>query len=161
MTTEKLLEFTQQISKMLAHKNKFSIYDYDDISQEIYLLVNKASTKYDPAKGDEFQFIYHFVVRRLITLKRDKQMAPKSKFAEAKMKVYNTTQLQENHRVIDNIHSIFEDYNDLISLIDKKIPANLRLNYLRMLEGVEMSFPEKNKVIESIKKIIEINGAKE
>lgn len=122
------------------------------------MLVHKASAKYDETKGDEFQFYYHFVSRRLITLKRDKQMAPKSRFAEAKMKVYGAAPLEEGHKTIDNIHEIFEEYSDLVDIIDKKIPATLRLNYLRMLEGIELTTAERNKIIESIRKIVEINN---
>ena len=153
-----LLDHTQRIAAQLAKKHEFGIYDKDDITQEIYLLVRQAYPKFDEQKGNIDQFLYHYVSRRLLTLKRDKKACPRSKNVETKMKINYPEELRPDSKLIDNVHDLLDEYSDFISLVDKKIPANLRLRYLQLLEGVSINSIDRSKVIESIKMIIKVNS---
>lgn len=153
-----LLEQTQRIAVQLSKKNEFGIYDQDDITQEIYLLVRQAYPKFNEGRGTLDQFLFHYVNRRLLTLKRDKQACPRSKNLETKMKIHYPEELREDSSLIDNIHDFLDEYTDFIGLVDKKIPSQLRMRYLQLLEGVPMSSAEQLKIIDIIKTIVRVNS---
>lgn len=158
MNENLLLEHTQKIAKQLSKRHEFGIYDKDDITQEIYLLVRQAYPKFDGSKGNLDQFLYHYVSRRLLTLKRDKQACPRAKNSETKMKISYPEELRPDSKLIDNIHDFLDEYTDFINLVDKKIPANLRLRYLQLLEGVAISAVDRVKVMDSIRMIVKVNS---
>lgn len=153
-----LLGHSQKIAELLAHSNKFGIYDEDDISQEIYLLVIKAYSKYDSTKGDLFQFLYFYVRRRLITLKRDKQCSPYSKFGPDKLKIQKADPIREDARSVDGCYDFLEEFMDFQSVIDKKVPSHLRSLYLMALEGIDLTTFERNKLLESLRQILKNYG---
>lgn len=160
---EKLLTFTQQISKKLSKKLTFDIYEPDDIEQEIYLLILKAAPKYDSSKGAEYDFYYNFVKRRLLTLQRDKGINAKTKRSDQKAKILGASTIgTENEACYESnlAPQKLEDEDYLESVVDKKIPARLRLYYLRMMSGVEVSYHNKTKVMESIRIIKDANKQK-
>jgi len=157
------LSFTQQISNKLSKKLTFDIYEPDDIEQEIYLLILKAAPKYDPSKGSEYDFYYNFVKRRLLTLQRDKGINAKTKCSDQKAKILGAGTIgpeNENYYESNADSQKLEDEDYLESVVDKKIPARLRLCYLRMMAGAEVSYHSKTKVMESIRIIKDANKQK-
>ena len=47
---------------------------------------------------------------------------------------------------------------ELLNLIDKKIPLELRLDYLRLKNGLKLPRPKRNIIIQQIKDILKENG---
>ena len=47
---------------------------------------------------------------------------------------------------------------ELLNLIDKKIPLELRLDYLRLKNGLKLPRPKRNMIIQQIKDILKENG---
>lgn len=149
---------------MMARTSVFGIYDKDDIHQEIFLMVRDAQPKYDESKSDdEFLFYLNYCRKRLKTLKRNNNVNPKTKLSGQKMKIINAAQIDGE---IDLAAKTWDfgkiDDSDYISeIVDKKIPANLRINYLRLKQGAEINYHEKLKLIQAIKDIVRINNDKQ
>ena len=159
---QRLLDYVEKIAQILGKKMKFGIYDEDDIRQEIFLLVYQGQTLYDSTKGDEFSFFFHFVKNRLNTLKRDKYYNPKVVGNEDLKKMIFAQEVNENSKTYENSDIENIDMSDSMKVIvDGKIPANMRLNYLRLLDGVEINWHEKNRLIIAIKNIIRANEDKQ
>lgn len=153
---ERLLEYVDRIASVLAKNMKFGIYDEDDIKQEIFLLVHKAEPLYDPSKGDEFMFYYHFVRNRLRTLRRDKYQNPTLTDKDLIVKFNNPIPLEENTKSYYNQGIEEVDKNDLLStFVNSKIPAALRIDYLKILEGIDIPYHDRVRVIKAVKNILE------
>ena len=160
---ERLLGYIKRISQILGKKATFGIYDRDDIEQEIFLLVYAAQPEYDSTKGDEFSFYYHHCSKRLLTLKRNKHINPKIKKNEGKIKLLRAGEIDGRSAIqYENNETNAIGAADFVDdVIDKKIPAGMRLNYLRLLEGVDIPYHDKSKLLDAIKVIVRANNDKE
>jgi hypothetical protein len=163
-----LLAYVTRIGDSLASSNRFGIYDEDDIRQEIYLLVMGAESQLDRSKltgeSSEYSFFYYFVKKRLLTLKRDKFRPANPKSAAMSSKINGAVSIREDHILLKDFYKLFEDYSDLIDLVDRAIPAAHRMSYLKLLEGHEIEYYELRKIISTMQSIIERNkdgGAQE
>ena len=157
MEQTKLLNYIDKISGILARKATFDIYDEDDIKQEIYFLILRAEESFDPDKGDEFTFYLNFAANRLKTFKRDK-------YALNKEKKDISDAASNAPESLDNISELNNEFNDLMasykSIIDDRIAANIRADYLRFKDGARIPHRNKQIIIEHIKEIIkrDLNG---
>ena len=156
---ERLLDYVGKISNILGRNSKFGIYDEDDIHQEIFILVNEGQKSYDPEKGDEFSFYFHFVKNRLKTLKRDNYFNSTISDTEGMRKINNAQQITEDSKSYINTDLDAIDRDELLlEVVGSKIPANLRMNYLKMLEGVTLSYHERVRLINTVRNIIGVNN---
>ena len=148
---QKKLDYIKKISKNLGVKSEFDIYDKDDIEQEIYFLVCQAENIYNEKRGDEYTFFFNYVKNRLSTLKRDKYG-----INIHKKQIADAITLECDIELLDM--DFFGQYQDII---DKKMPAKFRADYLRFTEGVKI--PHRNKVllIEEIKEIVRLQRLEE
>jgi hypothetical protein len=143
---EKLLNYTKKISTSLSKWCKFDIWEADDISQEIFLLVKEAELIYDESKCEnEYAFYFNFVKNRLINFKRDNYGTNRFK-----MNIADAVTLEGD--IIQNIDMFMEKYK---SLINSRVDASMRADYLRYCEGVKISHKRKWAVLNHIKEIIE------
>lgn len=140
------LEYVERIANSLAKKSEFDIYDKDDIQQEIFFLVMQAESRYDKNKGDEYTFYFNYVKNRLSTLKRDKYGVNLYK-----MQIADAITLEGDVESLSQ--SPFLTYQNVI---DEKIQANMRADYLRFIEGVKIPHRNKMLLIEAIQEIIRI-----
>lgn len=138
------MSYIDRISAIIAKKSQFDIWDEDDIKQEIYFLMLKGETYFDPDKGDEFTFYLNFVAKRLKTLKRDKYCTNKEK-----MGIADAVPLEID--VEEEFHDYLRVYK---TLIDDKIRADVRADYLRLKDGAKIPHRNKQIIIEHIKDII-------
>lgn len=158
---ERLLGYVDKISNILGRKSKFGIYDEDDIKQEIFLLVNDGQRSYNAQKGDEFSFYFHFVKNRLKTLKRDNYFNPSLNDPEGMRKLNNTVPIEEDSKSYINTDLEVVDRNELLlEVVGSKIPANLRINYLKLLEGVTLPYHERMRIIGAVKNIVGASDVK-
>jgi DNA-directed RNA polymerase specialized sigma subunit len=140
----------------------FDIYDEEDIKQEIYILLREAEGKYDPKKGDQFSFFYNFVKYRLKTFKRDNYINVVNKQSLDKLKIHRAKQVREDSASVDNLDAETLNESEYFDkVVDMKIPAKMRMDYLRLLEGVEIAYHNKCKLLDSIKIIVEANKQKQ
>lgn len=144
---EKLLSYAQRISKDLAKNFKFDIYDADDIEQEIFLLCLDAHGVCDATLiEDEYVFYFNFVRRRLISLKRDKYYNPRNPAQqESKRKLKGPkTEVRPDHKVVNEDQ--LDEFAEFVTVIDRKIPASYRADWLRLREGIKLSWHVRDKL---------------
>lgn len=145
------MNYIERISGILARKATFDIYDEDDIKQEIYFLILRAEEYFDADKGDEFTFYLNFAANRLKTFKRDRYGLNEDK--------KNISDAASNGPdSLDGITDLTNEFNELIltyrAIIDEKISANVRADYLRFKDGAKIPHRNKQIIIEHIKDII-------
>ena len=145
MNQETILSYTTRIAKRLSRNLQFDIYDKDDIHQEIFLLLLQAEKEYDPAKGDEYTFCFNFVQRRLLNLIRDKYTVNPAKKAIA-----DAVSLEIDIPIDEGNYII-----DYVTIIDSRIAAEFRADYLKFRDGVKIPHRRKVMLIEHIKEIVE------
>ena len=100
------VEITMELSKMKAAKYVFGYYESDDISQEIWLSVNKAAEKYNSDK-----------------LKKGKR--PLSFFNVASENALKN--LKRDNKIIDNVHL----GNTPVNQVDYNLMSEMRAKELR------------------------------
>ena len=145
MKEEKLLDYINRIANNLGPKLKFDIWDANDIKQEIFFMVVQAEPEFDPSKGDEFTFYFSYVKNRLFNLKRDNYS--KNKF---KMGIADARTIELD--LIENIDNYISNYK---GLIESRVDASFRADYLRYCEGVKIPHKRKVAVMFHIKEIID------
>lgn len=150
---EKLLSYSERIKNSLAKSFKFDIYDQEDIGQEIFLLVMAASKVYDSSKiDDEYVFYFNYVRNRLINLKRDKcnDTNSRKKNILSAAPIDNCPPKEVEYDILEELQK--EEFR---AIVDKKIGANVRADYLRYMEGIKLPYHIAGKLKESVSKIAE------
>lgn len=142
---DKILGYIENIAKRLGQTHRFDIYDQDDIKQEIYFLVVQAQEEFNEDRGDEYTFYFNYVKNRLSNFRRDNYS-----HNVYKMGISNAASLEGD--VVQAVDSFIESYR---TIIDNRVDASFRADYLRYKEGVKLSHKRKIAVINHIKEIVE------
>ncbi len=186
MTEAEFVGIADKIVCLLASKFKFGYFDVDDIKQYGRLYAWQALDSYDASRPLE-NFLYTHIKNRLINLKRDKYSRndPPCKTCAAgnlhndgnhcsrhlKWLKRNTT--KKNILIpldIDNIShdresrtrvesSVLEDVacDELLQIIDRKLPIELRATYLQMRDGVHVPKNKRQEVENAVLDILRGN----
>jgi len=140
------IQITKELTKMKARKHKFGFYEEDDISQEIWLMVQEASGRYDPTKTNkQMSFFNVHTENRLNNLKRDIRIVDKPT-------AISTPIISE-----DNTFADMMEFRDLLDFMIKRIPKNLQDPFDRMLNygGEGVSQYMKTKVRNVVLRLLE------
>ena len=140
------IQITKELTKMKARKHTFGFYDEDDISQEIWLMVQEASGRYDPTKTNkQMSFFNVHTENRLNNLRRDVRIVDK------------TLSIDSPIISIDNTFAEMLEFKDLLQFINKRMPKNLKSPFDRMLNygGEGVSQYMKTKVRTVVERLLE------
>lgn len=151
MKEKEVINVIENVISKIAPKYTFKDYDLDDIKQESFIICIDALNRYDGKRPLE-NFLSVHLSNRLKNFIRD------------------------NHYVKDNIHKkkikapqyivddnyINTDYNleseiinkEIFDKIDEELPANLREDYLKTLNNISITKQRKEKLFDTIKRII-------
>lgn len=151
MKEEEVINVIENVIKKIAPKYTFKDYDLDDIKQESFIICIDALNRYDGKRPLE-NFLSVHLSNRLKNFIRD------------------------NHYVKDNIHKkkikapqyivddnyINTDYDleseiinkEIFDKIDEELPANLREDYLKILNNISITKQRKEKLFDTIKRIL-------
>lgn len=151
MKEEEVIDVIENVINKIAPKYTFKDYDLDDIKQESFIICIDALNRYDGKRPLE-NFLSVHLSNRLKNFIRD------------------------NHYVKDNIHKkkikapqyivddnyINTDYDleseiinkEIFDKIDAELPANLREDYLKILNNISITKQRKEKLFDTIKRIL-------
>ena len=151
MKEEEVIDVIENVINKIAPKYTFKDYDLDDIKQESFIICIDALNRYDGKRPLE-NFLSVHLSNRLKNFIRD------------------------NHYVKDNIHKkkikspqyivddnyINTDYDleseiinkEIFDKIDEELPANLREDYLKILNNISITKQRKEKLFDTIKRIL-------
>lgn len=182
-TTEtEFLKVLQKLTAKFAISYKFGMYDEEDIGQEIAHICLKALPEFD-GKHSLYSFLLTRIEWRLNNLKRDEFYRATcpcilcdgkesgdtghsnrlycNQFTEWKER----NAMKANISAPQSIPSNFDKFIDtkplddlcreeLIDLIDEKLPMNLRATYLKMKSGIRVCGVERAKVLDFLKTLV-------
>ncbi|MCK5608637.1 hypothetical protein KAR91_42535 [Candidatus Pacearchaeota archaeon] len=148
-----------KIAKRLAPKYVFSGYDVEDIEQEAFLIGIKGLEKYDPSRPLE-NFMYTHINNRLKTFKRDNYYrldygTEAQKIQDRKKNLLEPVSIEAVHTVCATDQTTNNaQMKEVLELIDRKLPAHLRRDYLKLQSNSPLPKSRKAYIIQVIEQII-------
>lgn len=160
MTSDQVVRQIEKVVKRIAPKYTFYGYTVEDISQESFIICMEALPRYDATRPLE-NFLSVHLSNRLKNFVRDNHFT--STEDSNKVRVMKPAQLDHEHSLIDqrNLFAVDEnaiDYGEMSKVIDKKLPAQYRLDYLKMQNEVYVSRHRREEIIIVIREILTENG---
>ena len=153
------VEVITKVAKRLAPKFVFAGYEVEDIEQEAFLIGVAGLAKYDPSRPLE-NFMYTHINNRLKTFKRDNFYrmdygSSAQKIQDRKKNLLEPVSIDVLYGVCDSDEILGEAYiREMLELIDKKLPSNLRRDYLKLQSNSPLPKGRKAKIIEVVELII-------
>ncbi len=148
-----------KIAERLAAKYVFPGYDADDIKQEAFIIGMDGLEKYDPSRPLE-NFMHTHINNRLKTFKRNNYF--RMDYGSAAQKLQDRKKSLLEPVSIDSLFSIYiQDHiisdahlNELLDLIDRKLPTELRRDYLKLQSDAPLPKGRRAIITEVIESII-------
>lgn len=140
------VQMAQDMSRMKARRYEFGYYDADDIAQEIWLIVNRASEKFDSERTMNPKSFFNVATENALrNLKRDTRIVDN---------------INIHDKPIDQLDNSFEEFlelRDLIEYLIVNIPARLRKPFIQMInQGSDgLSSYMKTKVRDAVTRLME------
>ena len=152
---EVMYEITSVINK-ISHKYTFYGYEIDDIKQEAFIMCIDAMERYDPSRPLE-NFLSVHLSNRLKNFVRDNHF---SKDEQDKKRIVMPGQLNHEDRLVDQHGNEGEslDYQQMSYILDLKLPASVRADYLKIMHDAHVSKRRREEVLSIIKEIMEEHG---
>ncbi len=155
MTQEQTIEVMEKVINKTAAKYTFHGYTIEDIRQESYILCIEALQRYDEKRPLE-NFLSSNLSNRLKNFVRDNYFL--STTDSERVKVIQPAQLDYEEKLLDHSEKYTArdedvDSSYLLENIDRLLPASMRMDYLKIMDGV---YVNKNRKTEINDKILEI-----
>ena len=161
MTEEQVIEEITNVVNKMCHKYTFYGYEVDDIKQEAWIMCMDAMDRYDSARPLE-NFLSVHLSNRLKNFVRDNHF---TKNEDEKKKVLMPGQLANEQYLLDTRNageSLSKrdplDYQHLTYILDLKLPAEYRSDYLKIVNDVYVPKKRKEEVLSVIEDIMGEHG---
>ena len=158
LSEQEVIDVITRVSKKLAPKFVFASYEAEDIEQEAFLMGVEGLERYDSSKPLE-NFMYTHISNRLKNFKRDnyyrfdygnaQRIQDRKKNILEPMDIAALYSVSTEDETVSNAH-----LSEMIELIDRKLPADLRGDYLRLQTNSPLPKGRKAMIIEVIEDII-------
>ena len=160
LNEEFVIATIRKIAKRLAPRYVFTGYEIDDIEQEAFLIGIAGLSKYDTSRPLE-NFMYTHINNRLKTFKRDNYYrmdygTSAQAIQDRKKNLLEPTSISDicSVYISDSVSSDVH-LKETLELIDEKLPAHLRRDYLKLRANFFLPKNRKANIVEVIKQIIE------
>lgn len=175
--TEEELNTILKVCKRIAKKYVFGSYTVEDIEQEAFIIACAALPAYNKDKGPLENFIQVHLKNRLFNFKRDNFFRPPQticslcgsndpyacdKCSERYRKAISRRSLleaaepkdevSEYTHTIDNLEKM--EYQELIDKINTNLPIEMRVDYLRLLDGAHINKQRRLEIEQEILRIV-------
>lgn len=160
MNAEQVIRQINKVVDRIAPKYVFYGYEVEDLKQESFIICMEALPRYDAARPLE-NFLSVHLSNRLKNFVRDNHFSNAEDID--KVRVMKPAQLDHEHSLVDGeqrfaIRDEQIDYRDMLKIIDRKLPAQYRLDYLKMQNDVYVSRQRKEEITVVIYEILVENG---
>lgn len=159
-TEDQVVEIFETVVNRIAPKYACKNFELDDVKQEGFIICMKALEKYDESKPLE-NFLSVVLSRRFKNYLRDNQAFDRD---SVKGRIRHPAQLENEHTILDNQRlSMSVDHLDLkeiTELVNREIPANMRMDYLKMLNEVPIPDGRRAEIQEYIHYLLEVHKYK-
>lgn len=164
--TPEIIETIDKIAKRLAPKFTFAFHDRQDIFQELRIIALDGLRRYKPAQGPLENFLATHMRNRIMNFKRDnyfrrdkpkKNLAKWEELAQRKISLLQPVNIEglDEHFPIAENHLERAAFEELIERINKKLPAYLRTDFLRMCDQENIPASRRMRVQECVLEIIQ------
>ena len=166
MTEEEVMGVIETVVDRMAHKYTFFSYDVDDVKQEAFIECLEALPRYDNDRPLENFLSSHLRFRMINLLRKNRILDAnyKSNIDSEYMKVIRPAQLEDGCSVASNEETVDYtsiDYKDMVDIINKELPASVRMDYLKMINGMYIPKPRRLEITNMIINILAQNGYEE
>jgi len=160
MEYDEVVNTINRVCERSAPKYTFYGYERADMIQEAFIICIEALERYDEMRPLE-NFLAVNLNNRLCNFVRDNHYTAAND--PNRLKVYQPAQLQNANNIqnwIDIKLNWLDDIDrtDAIKVIDKKLPASMRLDYLKMQNDVYIPKSRREELIANIQEILENHG---
>lgn len=159
MTEDEVVRIISKISNRLAPKYVFAGYDVEDIKQEAFIIGITGLKKYDSSRPLE-NFMYTHINNRLKTFKRDNYYrldygTSAQKIQDRKRNLLEPVSIDAIYALYVSDQTITNVYiNELLDMIDQKLPAHLRRDYLKLKSNSPLPKGRKAQITQVIEEIV-------
>ena len=158
LSEQEVIDVITRVSKKLAPKFVFASYETEDIEQEAFLMGVEGLTRYDSSKPLE-NFMYAHINNRLKNFKRDNyyrfDYGNAQRIQDRKKNILEPIDITALYSVSTEDETVSNAYmSEMIELIDRKLPAELRGDYLRLQTNTPLPKGRKAIIIQAIESII-------
>ena len=136
LSEQEVVDVILKVCKKLAPKYVFASYEVEDIEQEAFMMGVEALNRYDSDKPLE-NFIYAHINKKSILEPVD---------------IAALYSLSTDDNIVDEAH-----LSEVLDLIDRKLPADLRGDYLKLRTNSPLPKGRKAMIIQAIEDIIDPN----
>ena len=147
-----------KVCKKLAPKYVFASYEIEDIEQEAFMMGVEGLNRYDTNKPLE-NFMYTHINNRLKNFKRDNyyrfDYGNAQKIQDRKKSILEPVDItalyciSTDDETVDNAH-----LSEMLDLIDRTLPADLRSDYLKLRTNSPLPKGPKAIIVQAIEDII-------
>ena len=159
MTEKEVIDQIEKVCNRISPKYTFYGYTLDDIKQEAFIICMEALNRYDNSRPLE-NFLSVNLSNRLKNFVRDNHFIHNDDLE--RVKVLKPAQLDHENAVVDskdnNITYDSIEFKNMADIVDVKIPASLRLDYLRMINDVYITKQRREELVEIIQEILREYG---
>ena len=154
MTPQNVIDQIEIVVNRIAPKYTFYGYDTNDMKQEAFIICMEALPRYDEKRPLE-NFLSVHLSNRLKNFVRDNHFTSNE---EQKAKVMKPGQLANEEYILDddreeNVESV--DYKEMTKVLDIKLPAEYRSDYLKIVNDVYVPKKRKEEVLFIIEHILD------
>ena len=155
MSEEQVLDVMDTVVSRIAPRYTFYGYPIDDIKQESYIISIEGLERYDGVRPLE-NFLSVNLSNRLKNFVRDNFYIADAN--DDRIRVLQPAQLEYEDSIVDENekYSLDEekiDKDEFNSFIDRYLPANMRLDYLKIINDIYISKVRKTEIIEKIEEL--------
>ena len=158
MTQDQAIETIQRVVDRTAPKYAFYGYTAADMKQEAFIICMDALPRYDGERPLE-NFLAVHLSNRLKNFVRDNHFTQNDD--PARQNVIQPAQLEEAYYMeFDDNQITYEDldFKEMARLVNLGLPANMRMDYLKMINDVYVPKPRREEVKDRIIDILVENG---
>ena len=160
MTEQEVIDQINIVCNRIAPKYTFYGYTVEDIKQESFIICIEALNRYEEGRPLE-NFLSVNLSNRLKTFMRDNYFIGNSN--EDRKKVAQPAQLEYEDSILDHSEKFSTSYakidlEDMAKLVDQHIPANIRMDYLKMINDIYVPKQRREEIVQIIKELLEEHG---
>jgi RNA polymerase sigma factor (sigma-70 family) len=153
MTQQEVIDQIHIVINRLSAKYTFHGYDVDDIKQEAFIMCMDALERYDEARPLE-NFLSVHLSNRLKNFIRDNYYTKNETEKKKILKPQSLSNEDVAILVYNDNHSAI-DAKNIQQIVDSKLPAEYRADYLKMINDVYVSKKRRQEIVDIIKDIVE------
>ena len=159
MTEEEVMSKINIVVDRIAPKYTFYGYQRSDLKQEAFIICMEALPRYDETRPLE-NFLSVHLSNRLKNFVRDNHF---TQHEQEKAKVVMPGQLSDDNNIVSpqslqakRVERI--DTREMQKIIDIKLPAQYRMDYLKIINDVYVPKKQKEEVLSIIEQILKEQG---